>query len=432
MKRLVPSKRKRSIEFIGSAWKWIAGSPDSHDFEILEQKINNVLQNNNRQLIINELLSQRITEITNITNAIIKVRKEGWNDETAIIIERKLNLIEKDLQNIEFSVQWAKANIVTSFLFSRTEIEYINEILNNYGIPIYSIDELLTFGTVKIVTNNNEILYILSIPITQNDYCETYLVKAVKYKNLIDKIDYNNILKCNNELFAIKNNCKKHYDLSICSNDKIQILDDNDCITSLFRNKVGNCTQINNEHIPAVEEIGPDMILLNKYTGTIRIDDENIHLNGTYLITYFNTTIEIDQKKYQAREISGSKPLPAALQPKSQRSNVEEIVTLELLKQLHLKNIKRLNLLELKNGLTIGIGAFVIITILSVTVWILLKRPRREIKINPKSPETPPIEAENEDLENLSPKHDDMRLTDKISPESRANKTPSIYNIHSL
>lgn len=43
LNRLSPSRKQRSIDFIGSAWKWIAGTPDSHDFEVLEQKIGNIL-----------------------------------------------------------------------------------------------------------------------------------------------------------------------------------------------------------------------------------------------------------------------------------------------------------------------------------------------------------------------------------------------------
>ena len=57
LNRLSPNPRnKRSIELIGSAWKWIAGTPDKHDFQIINEKINNVISNNNQQRIINNLL----------------------------------------------------------------------------------------------------------------------------------------------------------------------------------------------------------------------------------------------------------------------------------------------------------------------------------------------------------------------------------------
>jgi len=48
--------KKRHIDLIGSAWKWLVGSPDSRDFEIIQEKINSALTNNNNQVILNRLI----------------------------------------------------------------------------------------------------------------------------------------------------------------------------------------------------------------------------------------------------------------------------------------------------------------------------------------------------------------------------------------
>jgi len=48
--------KKRHIDLIGSAWKWLVGSPDSGDFEIIQEKINSALTNNNNQVILNRLI----------------------------------------------------------------------------------------------------------------------------------------------------------------------------------------------------------------------------------------------------------------------------------------------------------------------------------------------------------------------------------------
>lgn len=416
--RLSPHREKRSIDFIGSAWKWIAGSPDSHDFQILEQKIGNILENNNRQLIINQLISERITEITNTTNKLIK--KEGWNDEVVIKIERKLNFIEKELQNVEFAIQWAKANIVNSFLLSKIEIDHINIIFEKYNIPSYSIDELLTFGSVKIVTNKREILYILSIPVTQKEVCKVYFIKPIKNGHVIDKIEYEKILECNKELFGIKTECKSNYDITICNRDKLISLRNEDCITNLFRNRVGKCTQINNEHIPTIEEIGSDLLLLNQYQGTISVDDEQILLNGTYLIKHFNVTIGIDGHKYSSRGISANKPLPAFLQPKGPENKIEEVISLELLKQLHTKNIERLQSMENKSTVATGIsGVFATIFIIIIIISLRKKYAKNS-------------EKNNQNIED-APHGDEIEITEVNLPAtSKEAKTSSIYNIHSF
>lgn len=384
IKRLSPNRKKRSIDLIGTAWKWIAGTPDSHDFEILDQKMANLLENNNRQMIVNELTINRIQEISNITNEILKVRREDWNSELTVKLEHKLNLVEKELQNIEYAIQWAKVNIVNSFILSKTEIEILNDILMNYKIPIFSVDELLTFGNVKIVTNSKEILYILSIPITQNDICETYLAKPVKFGNLIDKIEFDKILNCNNVLFAIKDKCKNYNDLTICNKNNLINLRDDYCITNLFKNRVGNCTQVNNEHVATIEEIGSDILLLNQYHGKITTDDEEIKLNGTYLVKHFNTTVTIEGQEYFSREISGSKPLPASLQPKATGDKIEEVLSLERLQKINLGNIKRLELLETKSKALTIITVIILIAALGIVAcikaWKKFRHQKNEVK----------------------------------------------------
>ena len=37
LKRFSPGRKERSMDFIGSAWKWIAGTSDGYDFEILNE-----------------------------------------------------------------------------------------------------------------------------------------------------------------------------------------------------------------------------------------------------------------------------------------------------------------------------------------------------------------------------------------------------------
>lgn len=61
--RLRP-KVKRSLNFIGSAWKRIAGNPDHDNFELITQKTNRVLANNNKQVVINKLSLEKINELT--------------------------------------------------------------------------------------------------------------------------------------------------------------------------------------------------------------------------------------------------------------------------------------------------------------------------------------------------------------------------------
>ncbi|XP_065356226.1 probable cyclin-dependent serine/threonine-protein kinase DDB_G0292550 [Calliphora vicina] len=59
---------KRSLDFIGSAWKWIAGNPDHADFQIIEQKINNALENNNNRIKNNDTCVTNLLRGNTATN----------------------------------------------------------------------------------------------------------------------------------------------------------------------------------------------------------------------------------------------------------------------------------------------------------------------------------------------------------------------------
>ena len=49
---------KRSIDWLGTAWKWLA-----RDMEILDEHMNALLTNNNQRVIINQGMVSKINEI---------------------------------------------------------------------------------------------------------------------------------------------------------------------------------------------------------------------------------------------------------------------------------------------------------------------------------------------------------------------------------
>lgn len=63
-------------------------------------------------------------------------------------------------------------------------------------MPYLNIIEALEFSDLKIASSNLTIIYIISFPTTNKESCETILIKPVKIKNFINKIKYENIIKC--------------------------------------------------------------------------------------------------------------------------------------------------------------------------------------------------------------------------------------------
>lgn len=56
----IPRRHVRSLDFLGSALKFIAGNPDHDDYELLLTKQHFLIENNNKQNKINSVLEQQI------------------------------------------------------------------------------------------------------------------------------------------------------------------------------------------------------------------------------------------------------------------------------------------------------------------------------------------------------------------------------------
>lgn len=372
--RLSPiTKQKRSLDFIGSAWKWVAGNPDHHDFEIINEKINKVLANNNNQVIINNLEEERINNVTKLANSILKiVQTDGkYKNEELINVKYKLDLIKEEIVNVEYAIHWAKANIVNSFILSNVEIGIITNVLEKENLPYLNVEQALEFADIKIATSKKGIIYIISLPTTDVEPCQTLIIKAIKRDNIINKIPFNLILKCNKKIYGMKNNCKTGNGFRICPSNSVIDISDTNCIPKLLNSLPPTCTVMNNQHVPEIEEILPGAIFLNQFKGNVTINNETVELNGAFLIRYQNTTVKINNRFFTSREVANYKPLPPVLQHASAKNEIEEVLSLEMMKELHLNNTKYIELLDTKNNISAAIN-FSFTLLLLVTIIIVL------------------------------------------------------------
>lgn len=284
---------KRSLNFIGSAWKWIAGNPDHDDFEIIEQKMNNVLQSSNRQVLINKLSMENINDLAKTTNQIVKYIKsnEIVNESFIATLKYKIQIL-KELLNIHYAIHWAKAGIINSFILTNNEINIVKQIFEKESIPYIAFE----FSEAKIASSNSSLIYIVSIPTTDVNFCNKLLIKPTKFDKFVNKIQYKEALICNNSTFGIRNPCKSYNKLTICNTEDVKNIDNDTCVTNLLRSHTSNCTLINNNHIPTVEEIAPGTLLLNQLNDTVHINDQPRNLTGTYVIQYHNVSIIVANK----------------------------------------------------------------------------------------------------------------------------------------
>lgn len=390
------NKVKRSLNFIGTAWKWIAGNPDHDDFELEKQTINDVIQNNNKQVLINEAHNERINKITNVTNEILNIiKKDSLIEQTLILsTQYKIKIIKEELLNIVQSIQLAKSNIVNSNILLKTEINTIVSSFKKNRISYGNVEEILEFVDVKIAHNTSHLFYILDVPTTCETNYEEFIIKPIKRNNFVKKILFTKILKSKYQIFGITEHCTNFNEFSICKNKQIIDISNSTCIPALLTNRASSCKKINSHHIPSVEEITPGIILLNDFNGTINRNGSTEHLQGTYLIKFRNASIQINDQSFISKEEKSIQILPPLFQNNSNTEEIEEILSLQMMRELHLNNTQRISKMQTEKTWTdmMNYSVYAII-IAALIIWKLLnlkERSKVALTVNP----TPKISLE--------------------------------------
>lgn len=92
----------------------------------------------------------RINNITNITNTIVKsVKNSDMLQNTFILHSKyKIDIMKEELSNINMAIHLAKANIVNAFILSNTEISQIQKIFLDEAMPYQNIQEALNFASI--------------------------------------------------------------------------------------------------------------------------------------------------------------------------------------------------------------------------------------------------------------------------------------------
>lgn len=125
--------------------------------------------------------------------------------------------------------------------------------------------------------------------------------------------------------------------VAICKRENYSNITDTRCLPKILKGQPSVCTTINNQHIASAEEILPGILLLNQFQGVITTENKEINLQGSFLIKYHNTTITIANQTYANEEISIVNPQPVIAQSVNASTDFEEIISLEMLKEIYYK-----------------------------------------------------------------------------------------------
>ncbi|XP_046807886.1 uncharacterized protein LOC124420092 [Lucilia cuprina] len=201
----IHERRPRSINWIGSAWKWIAGSPDAIDWDNILQRQDKIVANNNNQYIINEQIfniSQasigKLNEIVSYTNSINK-RMDSENME--IFLSNKIHVLKEQISEIVRVSQMAKTSIVNTNLLDQLEIEKI--ISEEESSPYQNLIEVAEYAKPSMYINGTILLYVISVPKVTSQKYRVILARATSLKGKKVNLRYHNLMVNEDETYGI-------------------------------------------------------------------------------------------------------------------------------------------------------------------------------------------------------------------------------------
>lgn len=304
------SKNKRSINWIGSAWKWIAGNPDATDWDKILEKTTDVIENNNRQYSVNKYLIKTTNSLLDNYNKIVAESNKDNTLSNAQTLYNKLGLIKEEIAQIVMASQLAKRGIVHSHLLNKGDI--VNILSRTNTLPYKTEIEALQFAEPSMVIKDSLLLYIISIPQTEDTLYNNVILRSTIKNNKRIFLQYKNILISQNEKYGVIGKCLQVDDVTICKQNQIEKLGKDNCIARILEGEAASCEyQIERQHL--AELVLEGTLFVTNFIGNLAYGNSSQALNGTFIINFLNETITVNNVSYSNWQTTSYQILPPIL-----------------------------------------------------------------------------------------------------------------------
>jgi len=152
--QILPSRAKRGINELGTLWKRIAGTPDHDDLITVQNKIDDLIQNNNNQFVINSKLFKEIKTLSENLQTVISYQEFPFR-------KHRLRLLTYDLMNLIDTITLEKIDVFNTKILNAEEIQ---EIYKHEQKPVV-ITDILDISKFKIAIHQELIVIYIKYPI---------------------------------------------------------------------------------------------------------------------------------------------------------------------------------------------------------------------------------------------------------------------------
>lgn len=357
-------RQARSLNFLGTTLKIIAGTPDFDDFQGIKFHQNQLIESHNRQTEINTKINQQMQKITTAINSLISANKLNEIDSEKLYetLLARNRIIITNLQNLILSISLAKVNIVDPNILDNDEI---NTIIKNDNFTETSVSEIMYLADIKVFQNVDLLFFIIKYPIPLMKCKKISVFPVAHHQKILSLKPHNQVAHCEHQTTAVSN-CKSTIKSTFCNLNDLAT-----CAQQLVSGIPAQCsTEFNGlEKVTTVED---GILIINDIPADIIEDGVLQHKNkGTYLVMFENEIIVNGTKYVNRNNIISKKP---GL-PNLSIINVTEhknILSLPLLHEMNTINIERIA--DLKSKIvTVPIVSVATALLAALTLIIIVK-----------------------------------------------------------
>lgn len=375
IRRLMDSVRlhhrhARSLNFLGTALKVIAGTPDFDDFNEVKTKAEQLIESHERQIDINTAVQKRINELSSVINKLTNSAKKN-EIHTGHLYEAIINrnrAIITDLNNLFYSIVLAKLNVLNPSILDDQEIHKL--LFPNFNV---TISDIISSSKLKVLQGNDLLYFIVKFPEVKEICKKIRTIPVVHNKKMI-MLETEFFGDCNG-VFKPLQRCTQTSASDIC-----QLGKNNNCSHKLLHKYSAVCKTISAHHVEPIIELSDGTVLLNDDYFLVKDEETSpILIKGTYLLT-FQDEINVNNTIYKNFKRNN---MVSPAMPSSHNINFTghvDHLSLQYLKELNLKNINHIT--SLRSTVKQGHFIWLLITIpLFLTgliiIIILIRKPNK-------------------------------------------------------
>ncbi|XP_032289313.1 retrovirus-related Env polyprotein from transposon gypsy isoform X1 [Drosophila virilis] len=338
----VHHRKVRSLDFLGTALKVVAGTPDANDFRKTELTQMQLVTASNRQISINSRMQEKINQLTDTVNRIIKSSKEKQADTGHLFetLSTRNRMIITEIGNLMLTLTLVKINVINPTIIDYSDL--MNILTDQItGTPI---TDILKVSNIKVERKDNVISLIIEFPIISKQ-CRKITIFPVAHNGSVLQLHDNLVADCDGQMLAVAN-CSQTATATCCKRSKSISY-----AQGLHAGGTAHC-QTQPSRLASVTIVDDGIIVINDRSAILTYDDcTAMKIDGTNLVTFSSYATVNGTRYFNRKSVQNQFPVVAA-SPLLNISGHDSILSLSYIHRLSENNLNYMK--KVRDSIAVG------------------------------------------------------------------------------